>query len=77
MYCLYISFRVSLCFPNSAPVSVRSVLSWCVHFCLMSCMWFLKLSEVSQVTPRIFVECLCGIAVLSSISCGVCLCSFV
>ena len=32
----------------------------------------LKLSDVSLVTPRIFVECLCGIAVLSSVSCGVC-----
>ena len=29
------------------------------------------------MTPRIFVECLCGIAVLSSASCGVCRCSFV
>ena len=25
------------------------------------------------MTPRIFVECLYGIAVLSSVSCGVCL----
>ena len=28
-------------------------------------------------SPSIFVECLCGIAVLSSVSCGVCWCSFV
>ena len=77
MYCLYNSVRVSFCCPKSVSVSVRSVLSRCVHFCLMSCMWSLKLSEVSYVTPRIFVECLCGIAVLSSVSCGVCRCSFV
>ena len=47
MYCLYISVVVSFCCPKSVPVSVRIVLSRCVHFCLMSCMWSLKLSEVS------------------------------
>ena len=47
MYCLYISVRVSFCCPKSVPVNARSVLSRCVHFCLMSCMWSLKLSEVS------------------------------
>ena len=69
MYCLYISVRAYFCCPKSVPVSVQSVLSRCVHFCLMSCMWSLKLSEVSQVTPKIFVEFLCGIAMLSSVSC--------
>ena len=64
MYILYMSVRVSLWFPKSVPVSVQSMLSRCVHFCLMSCMWSLKLCDVSLVTPRIFVECFCGIAVL-------------
>ena len=30
----------------SVPVSVQSMLSRCLHFCLMSCMWPLKLCEV-------------------------------
>ena len=47
IYCFYISVRVSFCCPKFVPVSVRSVLNRCVHFCLMSCMWSLKLSEVS------------------------------
>ena len=72
MYCLYISVRVSLCCPKYVPVSVRIVFSLCVHFSLMSCMWSFKLSEMSLVTARIFMECLCGIAVLSNVSCGVC-----
>ena len=43
MNCLCISVRVSFCCPKSVPVNVRSVLSRCVHFSLMSCMWSLKL----------------------------------
>ena len=75
MYCLCVSVRVSFCCLKSVPVSVRSVLSRCVHFCLMSCMWSLRLSDVSSVTTRIFVECLCGIVVLVVVCVGVLLCS--
>ena len=72
LYCISV-----LVFLFVAQILSRLVLSRCVHFYLMSCMWSLKLSEVSLVTSMIFVECLCGIAVLSSVSCGVCRCSFV
>ena len=75
MYCLYISVRVSLCCLKSVSVSVQGILSLCVYFCLMLCMWSLKLSEVSLVTPRIFVECLCRIAVLVVVCVDVFLCS--
>ena len=44
MYCLYISLRVSLCCQKSVLVSVWSVLSWCVHSCLMSCMLYVVCS---------------------------------
>ena len=45
--------RISLCFPKSVLVSVWSVLSRCVHFCLMSCMRSVKLNDVSYVTTRV------------------------
>ena len=47
---MYISVRLSFCCAKSVLFSVQSMLSRCVHFCLMSCVLSLKLSEVTKVT---------------------------
>ena len=65
---------VSFCCPKSVPVIALSELSLGLQRLFVSCMWSLKVSPVSYVTPRIFVEGVCGICVLYSVTLGMKLC---
>ena len=65
---------VSFCCPKSVPVIALSALSLGPQRFFVSCMWSLKVTPVSYVTPRIFVVGVCGICMLFSVTLGMKLC---
>ena len=75
MNCLYTVVSVSLLCPNVVLASDLRAFSLGVHLFLMSVMCCLNDIDVLYVTPRILGVCVCGMAVLSIVSCGVKVCS--